>query len=171
MLTRLCMKKTIIILLSLILSCAASYGQKGRGYVGINLNLGTELEIPSGFDFRPGIKIKYGYEIVRRLYIEPNFNIFLRGGDTIWDINTDLTYKIYPGKKFNFYPIIGFTMAREKWKRWELTHKETQYGANFGIGFGYDVTDKWFVNVDFKYSTTDIDYEEAALAFGCGYRF
>ncbi|MCC8019062.1 MAG: porin family protein [Rikenellaceae bacterium] len=165
------MKKCLILLLFVIVS-TASYGQKGRGYVGGNLHLGIEMAIPSGLEAQPGIRFKYGYEVVRRLYVEPSFNILFPDNANVWDLNLDLHYKFYLGARFNIYPIVGFKMASYKYSAYGYTSPtEWGYGANFGIGLGYDITDRWFVMMDVKYSTVELEWQEAGLGFGFGYRF
>ncbi|MCD7969574.1 MAG: porin family protein [Alistipes sp.] len=160
------MKKTVAILI-LALTALTATAQNGRSYVGAGINFGTDIETV-------GIGVKYGYGLLTHLYVEPNFNYFIKDDVNMYDINLDFKYFINVGQNFHIYPIVGLSFAHYKYsynstlvsQEW----KTNKMGGNFGAGAGYDITSNWFVNIDLKYRAM-ADIGQGVFSFGFGYRF
>lgn len=129
--------------------------QQGKMGAGLNFGYGTELESIS-------LGAKFNWAITDHVRLSPSFNYFL-GNEfmSAWEINVDAHYLFNVSDKFAIYPLAGVTYSS-----WSMTVGFGQggsvsastgyFGANVGVGFGYDLSDALTLGLEAKYSTAGL---------------
>lgn len=85
------------------------------------------------------------------------------------DINANLHYLFSVDDEINLYPLVGIGMINNRWSKGDVSHGDTDFGFNLGLGMEYYVSSNSFFNGEFKYSIQNKN--NAILMVGYGIRF
>ena len=134
--------KRLCLLLVLVLMGVSAYAQTTQGKSSIGFNVGY------GFDSKNAtLGVDYRYCI------------------------TDEVRLAKLSDAFGFYPLAGLSLSFWNWDvKHELSHNETRFGANIGLGGEVYASDALSVGLEVKYNIIK-DFDQAMFAVRVGYSF
>lgn len=156
------MKKFLAISIVALMGIATASAQKGQMAVGGNLLYGTEIN-------SVGLGAKFQYGILDHLRGEASFNYYFQNkGFRMWDLNANAHYVFDITERFHAYPLAGLTVVNKSYA--DVDDSITRFGLNLGGGCEFDVTPRWRVNAEFKYSIVST-IDQAVFGVGAVYKF
>ncbi len=162
------MKKLAVLFVALFaIGTAASAQEKGDMAVGANIVYGAGNK-----DFsNVGIALKYRYNPVKSLRIEPSITYFYDNDHyRMWDIGANIHYQFVLHKSVAVYPLFGVSYERVCADDGRYGEAEMgSLGCNVGVGFDFELTDKLVLNAEFKYKDSNI--RGAIAGIGVAYKF
>ena len=167
------MKKLVLILCMFFACMGVSFAQQGIQSIGIHLSYGTEIE-------NAGLGIKYQYNVTNNLRLEPSMEYFFKKDAVdMYDINMNIHYLIPIQEQVRFYPLAGLTYTNWNWDlgkteiggaNLNVDASKSKFGANFGGGIEFDITNNFMLNFEAKYQLIS-DFDQAVVNFGVAYMF
>jgi len=150
--------------------CAQNYedyseAEAGDWAIGAGLNLASGKSI-TNFGFQLPRLQYYFHSNIR---VEASFNYFFKSKECIdWDIDLDVHPYIFPMKYgLHVYPVVGLAFWHRK--QTEIEKNWGRVGVNIGAGFQYDITERLFCNLQYKYFITN-DFSHSNFNVGIAYR-
>jgi len=166
------MKK--LLLSVVLLACTlGAFSQTERGEKSVLFNAGLQTD-PTRFE----IGAQMRYNIIDNLRVAPEaLFIFPKDKITGLDINVNFHYVFgLQGIPATVYPLAGLAMQNNRFSGRTLPTGDkigsksfTDWGFNLGAGFGYDISDRSFLNFEAKYTFSDADCFN--ILFGYGIKF
>lgn len=136
------MKKIIVMLLMAVAFCGSAEAQKGMMGVGVNGGIGLELE--SGDAVRPGVGVKFQYNITNFIRLEPSFSYYFgndEGLDYAGLVNAHIFFMNPRRVRPYFLAGIGYSSTR-RWAHYYSMYsygtRESSGGFAFDAGLGLD---------------------------------
>lgn len=160
------MKKFVLMLMLTIFSLGA-YAQTGRGQQSVGFNIGY------GFDSEnASLGIDYRYCLTDAVRLSPSLTYLVKNNNhSTWAIDLNAHYVVKISEMFGFYPIAGLSLSFWNWDMGlDVSHNETRFGANVGLGGEIYATDNLSIGLDVKYNIIK-DFDQAMLAVRLGYSF
>lgn len=116
-----------------------------------------------------GVDARYGFQNNLRIAPEIIF-YFPKDHITGLDINVDFHYLIPLSPAAKFYPLIGGAIDNNYYSReGEKSYADTHFGFNIGGGVDYDLSEKNYLNAQFRYTLNKYNY--GFFTLGYGFRF
>lgn len=160
------MKRVVVIVLLSVFSLGV-FAQKHRGDSSFGLNLGY------GFDSENVLLgIDYRFNMTDELRLVPSITHFIKNDfHSAWAIDMNAHYVFPLSEYFGFYPLGGLGLSFWKWDVGnDLSHNETRFGANLGLGGELYASKELTVGLEVKYHIIK-DYDQAMFALRVGYNF
>lgn len=167
------MKKFICLIVLLTVSVGV-FAQKGDFSVLGNLGYQTDFK-------RVMIGAQGRYNLTNHVRLAPDLMFFFpKDKQTGFDVNVNAHYVFdLSADHLSLYPLAGFNLQNNfqgkrtiKGEDGEVTldsHSSTNFGFNVGAGMTYNVSTRYFLNVEFKYVFNSDN--SSVITFGWGYRF
>ncbi len=159
------MKKIFMIMLMAVISMGAfAQAQQGRSSVGFNLGYGFDSDnVLLGLDYR--------YCITDEFRLAPSLTYFVKNDNhSTWAIDMNAHYVVKLSEMFGFYPLAGLSLSFWNFDLGDVSHNETRFGANIGLGGELYATDNLSVGLEVKYNIIKT-YDQAMLGLRIGYNF
>lgn len=166
--------KKILVALCIGACLCASAQEKGDMAVGVNIGVAPCLE--SGVNLTNfGIGAKYQYNVSAPVRLEAGVNYWLKDkGYSVLDVDVNAHYLIPLVSKFKIYPIVGLGYSNLKFSMSEgiynMSVSENKLHINAGVGFEYDITEKFSVDAELKYSYIG-NFQRLPIMIGVNYKF
>ncbi len=164
---------------------AQAQTEKGAMAAGANLTVGFGDSYTN-----VGLGVKYQYNIIDNLRLEPNFNYYFKKDYlSMWDLSVNVHYLFTLYEGLNFYPLAGIGVAGGKVHYGsfydniseglfenifdhdiDVDNTITNFIFNIGAGLEYMITDNISVNLEYKYRVC-ADLNRSLLSFGVAYHF
>lgn len=161
------MKRLILALLLAVCGLGVAHAQSDRGMSALGFNIGY------GFDTNNAtLGVDYRYCITDEIRLNPSITHFVKNdGLNAWALDLNLHYLVRLNDMFGFYPLAGLDLSFWKWDAGQdLSHNETRFGANIGLGGEFYATNNITVGLEVKYNIIK-DLDQALMAVRVGYSF
>jgi len=164
------MKKFVLILV-LVASTSALFAQTVKGDKSIVLEAGFQSD-----PMRFLIGAQGRYNIVNNVRIAPDM-MFIFPKDRVlgFDVNLNVHYvfNLSPSLKgLSLYPLAGFSMMNWRYSGRTVHNVKipsdsgTDFGFNLGAGGSYNLNNTSFLNLEMKYTFSDVDCFTFTLGYG-----
>ena len=169
------MKKLIVMCMLAIISMSA-FAQTQQGQSSFGFNIGY------GFNDNGNalLGVDYRYNFTDEVRFAPSLTYFVKdNGLSAWAIDMNVHYVFKLSEMFGFYPLAGLDLSFWKfsgsahlkdWGDLKVSHNETRFGANIGLGGEVYATDQLTVGLEFKYNIIK-DFDQPILGVRVGYKF
>jgi outer membrane protein X len=149
------MKKLLLLVASIAIFAGAN-AQKGTKSLLLKAGYQTEAK-------RFGLGVEGRYNITDNIRLAPDVTFFLPKNHTMGlDINLNAHYVFNIQEGLSIYPLAGLVVTNSR----SSDSGSTDLGFNVGVGAGYDLSDKNYVNFEFKYTFQNGDYATIMLGYG-----
>ena len=163
------LKKFTVVAIMLVMSIGAS-AQKGDFSLNGKLGYQTEFE-------RFGVEVGGRYEFVTNFRIAPAVSFWFPKDDILgFNIDLNAQYKFtIPQTTLDIYPLAGLNVSNNrcggKFEGVKISDSvgSTKFGVNLGFGADYYFTNSDYLNFEFKYAFSKVDF--ATIMIGYGYKF
>jgi Opacity protein and related surface antigens len=155
--------KTVCVMLFALMATGLMAQGKGETAAG------GQIVIGSGDSYTNyGIGVKYQYNVVDRVRLEPSFTYFLKKDyASMWDLTANVHYLFPIQEQITVYPLAGLGILGVNP---EFGDSDSEFGFNLGGGVDYGLTDKLFLNAELKYKMYD-NWDRLNISVGVGYKF
>ena len=170
------MKRLLFVIAIALFVTTANAQDKGDMAVGAQVAFGTG----DGFS-NIGIGAKFQWNPANRLRLEPSFTYFLKKDlVSMWDISANVHYQFPLGKVVGFYPLAGVGVMGVKVDIPEVdlgeygsyggSASDTKFGVNVGVGADFNLSEKFVVNAEVKYTIVQ-HWNRLIISAGFAYKF
>ena len=159
--------KRLCLLFVLVLMGVSAYAQTTQGKSSVGFNVGY------GFDSKNAtLGVDYRYCITDEVRLAPSLAYYVKNDyHSTWAIDLNAHYVVKLSDAFGFYPLAGLSLSFWNWDvKHELSHNETRFGANIGLGGEVYASDALSVGLEVKYNIIK-DFDQAMFAVRVGYSF
>jgi len=141
--------------------------------LGVNLLFGS-------FSKNFGVGVKYQQFVDNHVRLEGSFGYYFPSkGENAWDLNLNAHYVFRLNPKWAVYPLAGFAITNwgyeynepKDGKIYVKTGHNLAYGANFGAGVQYFLTNSIFVNAEGRQQVLSGNYSQANFSLGLVAKF
>ncbi|MFT3994096.1 MAG: outer membrane beta-barrel protein [Dysgonomonas sp.] len=157
------MKKSLLVLIILVTSFSLTKAQERDRSIVIKMGYQTDYD-------RFGIGLDARFALANSFRFAPDITYFF-SSDNIkgFDVNANIHYLLPVTEDINIYPLAGIGMVNNRWSKGDISHGDTDFGFNIGLGMEYGIDSNSFFNGEFKYSIQDRN--NAVVMVGYGIRF
>ena len=133
------------------------------------------IDIKGSFRSDFGLGVGLTADLGNNFELSPSMNFYFWDCGTHIDFEGEFHYNIDLGKKFTFYPIVGFVICHTNLKDDHVCHYHphlhahedpkhyydghTDFGVDIGCGIKYDFSRKCAGFIDLKYQWVNKDYD------------
>ena len=178
------MKKLLLLVMIAIFAAGSMQAQTEKGDMAIGVNITPAFG--DGWS-TVGIGVKYQYNIIDHLRMEPNVNYYFKKDYTsVWDLGVNFHWLFNVIENLHLYPIAGIGVAGASFDI-EGAYDDvlgedfgdymegsntsiTRFAFNLGAGVEYMFTDNISANFEYKRRISS-DLGQNLISIGVGYHF